>query len=275
MFDWLAPLSLPVIQRAIGTLLVAGATFSLLGVFIITLNLTAIRFSLMHVALLGASLAIVAGWDPMLGGIMAIAVAAFGLGPLADRLRLSPAAVSAFLMTASLAVAFILFYEAGVPAMEVFSLFAGSVLTVRPHEAWTVIGLGTLICGVIVVFYRELQAVLYNQEMAKALGVPVRAISYALLGMIGVAIAMAMRLVGALLVDALILLPAMVALPLARSLGQALLLAACLGFLTALGGAAASLSLDWPIGASVGVVGVVMLGIAHLVVRPLVAHRRS
>ena len=51
MFDWLAPLGVPLIRRAVVTLLVAGATFSLYGVFIITQGLTVIRFSLLHVGL--------------------------------------------------------------------------------------------------------------------------------------------------------------------------------------------------------------------------------
>lgn len=269
MFDWLAPLSLPVVQRAFATLLVAGATFSLLGVFIVTLHLTALRFSLLHVGLLGSSVALVAGADPLLGGILAMAAASFGLGPLADRLKLTPASVSAFFMTGSLAVAFILFYKAGVPAMEVFALFAGNVLTVRPAEAWIATGIGGFICLLVILAYRELQAVLYHREFAAALGVPTRLVWYGVLGLTGVAVAVAIRLVGALLVDALLLLPAMAALPLARSLAQALVLASAFGFVTALAGAAASLVFDWPIGASVGAAGVLVLAFTQLVLRPL------
>ena len=83
---------------------------------------------------------------------------------------------------------------------------------------------------------------LYNRDLARALGVPADAVYYVLLGLVGLAMALAIRLVGALLVDALILLPAMAALPLARSLGQALGLAALFGFFTSLGGWARA----WP-----------------------------
>src|SRR5690606_15000611 len=102
---------------------------------------------------------------------------------------------------------------------------------------------------------RELQAVLYHRELATALGVPARLVWYGILGLTGAAVAVAIRLVGALLVDALLLLPAMAALPLARSLAGAFVLTSTFGLLAALAGAAASLAFDWPIGASVGAAG--------------------
>lgn len=263
MLEWLAPLQVPLIRRAILTLLVAGSTFSVLGVVLISLNLTVMRFALLHVGLLGAALAAVAGWEPLAGGVLAIVLAAFLLGPASDRLRLAPNVTSALFMTGSLALAFALFYKAGLPAMEIFSLFAGNVLTARPVEAWTAAGLGAVICLAAVLGYRELQAVLYNRDLARTLGVPADRIYYAVLGLVGLAMALAIRLVGALLVDALLLLPAMAALPLARSLAQALGLAALFGFLTSLGGIGASLALDLPIGAAVGLAGVAVLAVAH------------
>lgn len=272
--EWLAPLHIPLIRRAALTLLVAGTTFSVLGVVLVTLNLTVMRFALLHVGLLGAAVAAVAGWEPLAGGAVAIAAAAFLLGPTGDRLRLAPSATSALFMTGSLALAFALFYKAGLPAMEIFSLFAGNVLTVTRVEAWAAASLGVIIAVGAVVAYRELQAVLYNRDLARALGVPADAVYYVLLGLVGLAMALAIRLVGALLVDALILLPAMAALPLARSLGQALGLAALFGFLTSLGGLGASLALDMPIGASVGLAGVAVLAVAHGAGR-LVGRRRA
>lgn len=274
MFSWLAPLTLPIIQRAIVTLLIAGTTFSLLGVFIISLQLTVIRFALLHVGLLGAVLATVAGFDPLLGGIIAIVVCAVLLGPIGDTLQLAPNVMSALFMTGSLAIAFIFLYKTGVPAMDLFSLFAGSALTIRPGEAWFTAGLGIMICLFIFWAYRELQAVLYDRDFASSLGIPSRLIFYTLLGTVGITIAIAIRLVGALLVDGIMLLPAMVALPLARSLGQALLFAALFGFLINITGITTSLALDWPIGASVGVAGVVMLVVGHGAVKPLLARFR-
>lgn len=275
MFSWLAPLTLPVIQRAVVTLLIAGTTFSLLGVFIISLQLTVIRFALLHVGLLGAVIAATTGFDPLLGGILAIILSAVLLGPIGDVLQLPPNVMSALFMTGSLAIAFIFLYKTGVPAMDLFSLFAGSALTIRSGEAWLTSGLGIVICFFIFWAYRELQAVLYDREFASSLGIPARLIFYTLLGTIGITIAIAIRLVGALLVDGIILLPAMIALPLARSLGQALALAALFGFLISITGITTSLVFDWPIGASVGVAGVSLLVIGHGMLRPFLSHWRQ
>lgn len=275
MFDWLAPLSIPLIQRAVITLIVAGATFSLFGVFIVTQGLTAIRFSLLHVGLLGSAIAVAFGREPLAGGILAIVLVSLSLGPLSERFKLTPGAVSAFFMTGSLAAAFILFYEAGLPAMEIFSLFAGSVLTVRPIEAWSVAAVGMITVIAVTLLYRELQAVLYNRDFATALGIPTRAIYYGMLTMTGIAIAIAIRLVGALLVDALIILPAIAALPLARDLKQAFILSSLFGLLSSVGGVSASLAFDWPIGASVAIAGVVLLALMQGMIKPWLTRRRK
>ncbi len=254
----------PVFQRAFIAAVVAGGTISLLGVVIIMLNLTTIRFALMHVALLGGAVGLAVGAEPLVGAFLAIITGSLLLGPFSSRLSLDTGITGAFFMTGSIALAFLLFYKAGVPALDVFSLFTGGILSLGPGDLWAIFALGSVILIVYACLFREMQLVFYDPGQAEWLGVPVQKIKNGLLFLTGLSIGIAMKIVGALLIDALILLPAMTAMGLSRSLLQILLLSSVLGMATAAGGLLLSMIFDLPTGATITLVGVSFLGLSML-----------
>ncbi|MFZ5651065.1 MAG: metal ABC transporter permease [Bacillota bacterium] len=257
-------LQIPVFQRAFLAALVAGGTVSLLGVVIVMLNLTTIRFALMHMALLGGALGLAFGSTPLAGATAAIVLGSLLLGPFSERLRLDTGIIGAFFMTGSIALAFVLFYKAGVPALDVFGLFTGSILNLNQGDLWAVAGLGAVILLSYICLFREIQLVFYDPEQAEWLGVPAKRIKNGLLFLTGLSIGVAMKVVGALLIDALILIPAMTAMSLSRSLLQILLLSSILGIAAATGGLMISMMLDMPTGATITLVGVSFLGLSML-----------
>jgi len=204
------------------------------------------------------------GVAPLAGATVAIVLGSVLFGPFSERLRLDTGLTGAFFMTGSIALAFVLFYKAGVPALDVFGLFTGSVLNLGPGDLRAVIILGAVILLVYICIFREVQLVFYDPEQAEWLGVPAQKIKNALLFLTGLSIGVAMKIVGALLIDALILLPAMTAISLSRSLLQILLLSSLLGMVTAVGGLLLSMVLDMPTGATITLVGVGLLGLSML-----------
>jgi zinc transport system permease protein len=263
----------PIFQRALVASIVAGGTFSLLGTVVVTLNLTTIRFALMHMALLGAACSLALNQQPVVGAVVAIVVGSLLLGPLSDRMKMDAGLTSALFMTGSIAAAFILFYRARVPAMEAFGLFTGSILAMTETETWVILIVGTVVLAVFVALYREIQLVLYDRELAKLLGVPAEAVRNGLLVLTGLAIGLAMRIVGALLVDAVMLLPALGAMMIGKSLAQVLLVCSVLGILSASGGLLLSMAVDLPSGASMTVVAVMALMVVATIKSILVQRR--
>jgi len=263
----------PIFQRALVASIVAGGTFSLLGTVVVTLNLTTIRFALMHMALLGAACSLALNQQPVVGAVVAIVVGSLLLGPLSDRMKMDAGLTSALFMTGSIAAAFILFYRARVPAMEAFGLFTGSILAMTETETWVILIVGTVVLAVFVALYREIQLVLYDRELAKLLGVPAEAVRNGLLVLTGLAIGLAMRIVGALLVDAVMLLPALGAMMIGKSLAQVLVVCSVLGILSASGGLLLSMAVDLPSGASMTVVAVMALVVVATIKSILVQRR--
>lgn len=226
---------------------------------VVTLNLTTIRFALMHMALLGAAFGMLLGQPALPSALVAITIGSFVLGPISDRTKMDTGLWAALFMTGSIAAAFILFHAAGVSAMEAFGLFTGSILAMTPMEMWAITALGAIVVGVFIVLYREIQLVLYDHELAITLGVPAEAIRNGLLVLTGLAVGLSMRIVGALLMDAVILLPALGALMIGKSLRQVLLACSVIGTIGTAGGLLLSMTVDIPSGASMTAVAVALL----------------
>jgi zinc transport system permease protein len=256
--------SIPVIRYAFFGMLVAGSTLSLLGVIIVSLQLTAIRFTLMHVGLLGAAAGLSLGFSPMLGAFILVVCTSLIMGRLGKDRSLTASSISGLFMTGSLAGAFILLATAGVPAMNVFDIFAGNILLMTKGDLIFVVGLGVGILVVFWVAYREIQLVLLDKDLARTLGVPVDLIVMGMFLLLGVGVATALRLVGALLVDAIILLPGIAALRLARNFRTALIFSSLFGTLACIGGFMLALFLNLPIGASTAMVSTILLAATML-----------
>lgn len=252
-------LQVPIFQRAFIVSVIAGGTISLLGIVIVIFNITTIRFALMHFGLLGGAIGLALGANPLTMAITAIAIGSLLFGPLSDKLKLDTGLIGAFFMTGSIAIAFILFYKAGVPALEVFSLFTGSILTLTKNDLIFVIFLGGIILSTFVVFFKEIQLIFYDMEQAEWLGVPAKRIRNGLLFLTGLSIGVAMKIVGALLIDSLILLSAMSAIRLAKNFKQLIILTSLFGIITTTGGLLFSMVFDFPTGATITLTGVLIL----------------
>lgn len=252
-------LQVPIFQRAFITAILAGSTMSLLGIVIVVFNMTTIRFALMHFGLLGGAVGLALGANPLTTAISAIAIGSLLFGPLSDKLKLDTGLIGAFFMTGSIALAFLLFYKAGVPALDVFSLFTGSILTLTKNDLVFVVVLGTSIVLTYIILFKEIQLIFYDPEQAEWLGIPVKRIRNGLLFLTGLSIGVAMKIVGALLIDALILLSAMAAMRLAKNFKQLLILTSCFGMITTTGGLLFSMAFDFPTGATITLTGVILL----------------
>lgn len=260
-------LQIPVFQKALLSSVIAGGTLSLLGIVITVFHLTTIRFALMHMALLGGAIGLIFGLSPLSGATVAIAIGSMLLGPLSQRMKLDPGLIGAFFMTGSIALAFLLFYKAGIPAMDVFGLFTGSILTLTNVDLWIISGLGIIIVAIFIIFYRELQFMFYDQEQAEWLGMPTNKLKNTLLFLTGLAIGAVMKVVGALLIDAIILLPAMTALRLSRNFLQLILLTSLFGTISVVGGLLVSMVVDLPVGATIALLGVIVLTLSMFIRR--------
>jgi zinc transport system permease protein len=248
---WFQSLSYPFMQHALIAILFAGMAFPMIGVFIISLNLIPLRFAMMHIALLGGAVGLFLKIDPMLLGLVSCAMASIALGPISEKMRLGVGTVSGYFMTLTLALAFILIYKADIHVLQAFSILWGNIFSLAILDLMVVIILSLTILGIIFLFFKEIQAILYNREIALAVGLPEKTFYYLIIFMLGLTIAVSMRMIGALLIDAFVLLPAMAAALIARSLMQIFLLSSVFGLFSGMIGLYLSFYFDIPTSSTV------------------------
>ncbi len=248
-------LSFPFMQHALIGILFAGIAFPLIGVFIISLNLIPLRFAMMHVALLGGGIGLFLEVDPLFPGLLLCGLASLALGPISERAKIGLGTASGFFMTLTLALAFILFSRGNIHVIQAFNILWGNVLSLTKGDLVLIAVISLLIVGLVVLFFKEIQAILYDREVALGVGIPERGLYYVIVFVLGLSIAVSMRMIGALLIDAFVLLPAMAASFISRSLKQMFLLSSFFGLVSGLSGLWFSFLLDIPTSSTIILAG--------------------
>ena len=257
------------IARGLAALLIAGASLPLAGVLVLRLELVTLRFTLMHGALLGAAVALAVGVDPLLLGLAVDLLLVMTLGPIARRTGLRLGYVSAFLMVITIGTAAAVIYRAAVPAPEVFAILWGDLFALSRVDLIAVGAFGAVLVAFVTLTHRRIAALLFDDEVAAASGVAVRRVRAAVLLAVGCAVAFAMKLIGALLLDAILLLPAILAVAVARSVRGLFVLAAAAGVVVGAAGFVAAVLIDLPASAGVTLAAALLLPLV------IVARRRN
>jgi zinc transport system permease protein len=246
----------------LGVVLVAGP----LGCFVVWRRMAYFGDTLAHSALLGVALGFLLGVDLTVGIAVTCIVLAVLLVLLQQQKRLATDTLLGLLAHASLAIGLVAISFLETLRVDLLSYLFGDMLAIgRADLAWIYAG-ALLALGILAFLWRPLLAMTVHEELAEAEGVPVVWVRLAFMLMIALVIAIAMKIVGILLITSLLLIPAATARQFARSPEQMALQAVLVGVLAVTGGLAGSLTWDTPTGPSV-VVAAVGLFAAGLLVR--------
>ncbi len=260
-------LSHPFAQRALLACVFGGWACGTAGVLVVSMRIPFVGVAVSHAALAGASIALALGADPVPAALVCSVAASVLVGPLAERSRLQPNVAMGVIFTIALGLAFLAMGMRQGARGEALALLWGSVLTV----SWNGVVRVMITCGALVafilVFYKELEAILLSRFLARASGVQERAIYYSALALCGVVASVNLTTVGGLLLFSLMVNPSSAAMQLSRKLPVILVVAGALGAAAAVGGLFLSLLLDLPAGALIILLSGALFGIAVVVSR--------
>ena len=249
-------------QNAILAALCGGVTCSIIGVFVVTMHLSFIGVCIAHAAFAGALLGVWLGFNPLVGALLFSLVSAAIIGPMADRGELNLDTSIGIVFSLMLGLAFLFMGMMPGSRTEALNLFWGSILTVSRGNLIFLALVTAIIVGLVVAFYKEIQAVICHRQVALAVGIPATLIFYGLLFSTGVTITASLRSIGGLLIYSLILNPAAAAYQLTYSLRRMLCIAVVFGVISCWAGLAASYFLDIPSGASIVITSSIIFGLA-------------
>ncbi|MDX9802331.1 MAG: iron chelate uptake ABC transporter family permease subunit [Spirochaetia bacterium] len=244
-------LGYPPVIRAFVLLVISGFTFPLSGIFILRMNILPIRYLLMHGVLLGGALGLAFGWNLPLTGFLTNIILIILLSRSSKILDTDYGALTMFFMVSSIAAASIVVSRFNVPAKDTLTLLWGSLYSGNTVSIITAASVGGGAVLFAAVFFRYLTAIFHDRDIALSLGVPVNIFELAVMLLTSLVVASAMQLMGALLLDAQIILPVIIAGFFASGLKQTMILSSLLGGLFSIAGFFLSLFMDIPVSAGV------------------------
>src|SRR5512134_2148051 len=208
-------------QRALAVGLVTALICPAIGVFLVPRRLSLIADTLAHVALAGVALGLLVGASPVLGALVVTVAGALGMERLRSRGALQGDAALAVFLSGGFALAVVLISLAHGFNADLFAILFGSILTVSPADVWLILALGAVVATTILLSYRQLFAIALREDLARTSGVPVTALNLMLTVLTALTTVVAMRMVGVLLVSAMIVIPALTGFALGRSFRKA------------------------------------------------------
>lgn len=238
-------------QRALVVGLLIGMACSVLGVFLVLRKDAMIGHGLAHATFGGVALGLFLQLLPLL---VALAVAIFsvlGILKLKERAGVYEDTALGIFSSTGMAVGVLLASLADSFNVALFGYLFGNIMAIEPLEVWIAGALTVCVLLCLVFFYQEFFCLTFDPETARITGVRVKHLETLLAVLTAVTVVLAMKVVGILLVAALLVIPSATGLQLAGSFLQAILISGLVGALSVLVGLAAAIYLDLPVAATV------------------------
>jgi zinc transport system permease protein len=234
------PFELAFMQRALVAGMIVGVFAPMIGTFLVQKRLSLIGDGIGHVAFAGVGAGLLLNVWPVWTALLFAVVGAVGLDRLRARHRASGDVALALLFYSGIALGVVLVSLGGGMGPGIVVWLFGQALTVNDSEIVVILALGISIAVAMWALRRVMFAVVSDEEWSQVAGLPVGSLNALLAVLTACAVVAAMRIVGILLIAALMVLPVASAQLLARSFRGTLGWAVAVGVASVVGGLAAS-----------------------------------
>lgn len=262
------------LSRALLAALLGGTICGIIGVWVVLLNIPFVGVAMSHAAFAGAITGLLFGLDPFLTALFFCLLTVVLIGPVAERADFEPGVALGVIFSLMLGLAFLGIGLLKGLRTEALRFLWGNILLASHRDILILSAIFFLIFSFLFLFGKEIRAVLFNRELARAVGVPERAIFFSMILLIGIAVTGNLNTVGGLLVFSLVVSPASAAYQLTYRLRTMYLLSVFFALSSCLVGFFLSWVFDLPTGAAIICVASLIFSIA-LLISPKRRHKIS
>ena len=238
-------------QRAFVAGAVIGVVCAIIGVYVVLRGMAFIGTGIAHAAFGGVALGLFLGINPMLSAVVFCTLVGWGIGGVARSGAVREDTAVGIFFAATMALGILLIGLSQGYTMDLFSYLFGSILAVTPTDMCVTLALGVMVLGVVLFFYKELLFITFDPEMAEVSGVPATRLYFLLITLIATTVVLSIKVVGIVLVSALLVIPAAAAWQLAHRFSLMMLLAVLFGVTATTGGLVLSYVLNTASGATI------------------------
>jgi zinc transport system permease protein len=239
------------IQRA----LIAGSFIAILcstlGVFLVLRRLSLIGDGLAHVTFGSVAVGLLLRVYPIYVAAPLVMLSSLGIMKLTEKARVYGDAAIAIVSSLGISAGILLASVAGGFNIDLFSYLFGNILSIGRAEVVSSIVLSVILIVTVAAFYHDMLSVTLDEESAKAAGIKVKAMNMILVLTTALTVVLAMRVVGIMLISALLVLPAVTALQIGKGFRTTIVIAGAIGVVSVVLGIFISFLADIPTGATI------------------------
>lgn len=245
----------------------------IVGTFVVINRIVFVSGGVAHAAYGGIGLGYFFRFNPIVGAILFSVAAALAMGLVQRHTRQRTDTIIGVIWAIGMACGIILVDLTSGYKADLMSYLFGSILAVPSRDLWIMLGLDLIIGVLVSLFYKELLAISYDETFATVVNVPVNAIYLTLMCLIALTVVMMMRVVGLIMVIALLTMPAAISGQFVTNMKKMMVTASLLGMVFTTTGLWLSFTLNLTSGATI----ILVAGVAYLIslgIAPWFSHQR-
>lgn len=205
------------IVRGLEAGIIVGLIAPLIGIFLVLKRYSLIADTLAHVSLAGVAIGLLLGLNPVLTATGTAVIASLGIERLRTSKKVYGESALALFLSGSLALAIVILSLAHGFNANLFNYLFGSIVTVTVSDVYIIAALAIIVFSVLWIYYKQLVYVTFDEEAAKVSGIPTRLVNTVLIILAALTVALAIPIVGVLLIAALMVILVITALQLKKS----------------------------------------------------------
>ena len=205
------------IIRGLEAGLIIALIAPLIGIFLVLRRYSLIADTLAHVSLAGIAIGLLLGINPVLTAIATSVIASLGIEKLRTSKKVYGESALAIFLSGSLALAVVILSLGHGFNANLFNYLFGSIVTVTASNIYIIFILGIIVVVTLIILYKQLVYISFDEDAAKVSGVPTRLVNTILIILAALTVSIAIPIVGVLLIAALIVVPVITALQFKKS----------------------------------------------------------
>ncbi|WP_297085716.1 metal ABC transporter permease [uncultured Draconibacterium sp.] len=252
-------------QKAFWAAVFASISCGIIGAYIVSRRIVFISGGITHASFGGIGLAFFLGFNPLLGAVLFAVLSALGIQFFTRVAEIREDSSIAIWWSLGMALGIIFVFLTPGYTPNLMSYLFGNILTVTVSELWWMFTLNVVIVSFFAVFLRKILYIAFDEEFARAAGLPVALFNYLIIVLIALTVVLNIRVVGIILILSLLTIPQATANMFTKDFKSLLVLSSVFAFVGTIAGLFISYFLNIPSGAAIIFTLVLIFGVLRLV----------
>lgn len=244
--------------------ILASISCGVIGSYIVSRRIVFISGGITHASFGGIGLAFFLGFNPLLGAVLFAVLSALGIQFFTKVAEIREDSSIAIWWSLGMALGIIFIFITPGYTPNLMSYLFGNILTVTVSELWWMLALNVVIIAFFLLFFRKILYIAFDEEFARAAGLPVALFNYLTMTLIALTVVLNIRVVGIILILSLLTIPQATANLYTKDFKKLLILSSVFAFLGTILGLFISYFLDIPSGAAIIFILIIIFSVLRL-----------